>query len=435
MTVEMKSKPLLEVPRKSPARLFLDLYQAGSGFRGFVDFAVIGGIVLAFIHGLQPFATGFRLSGSGTATAPPSVQTQKMDTGDIVKIGLRNNLLAPRLSELGLDETNFDGVPQPLRLQLVTAWRLYRDKKPVEAVELLRDAPDDPHVLLVRGLATIAQPYNGAFRSGVAMIEKAAQQSDPKALAVMGVMHIAGVPGLDRDLEKGQRFLQQAAAAGDADASRIVGQGFLSGWMGSIDPARAARYFRFAMDKGDAKSTFRLADMTLQGNGVKKDEVEADRLAEKAALQGNREAQAFVGGRKLMPYLAGLTDHAEDALKWLNMAADQNEPIAMRFLANFYHSQGARTGEVNLARGNELLKRCVDKTADSGCAFDYGEAINAGVAEPRDVKKAYALFMLANRDGRNRAAATKLEQIAKELTKTDIVNAQMIASELSVSKE
>ncbi|WP_092684693.1 tetratricopeptide repeat protein [Rhodopseudomonas pseudopalustris] len=214
-----------------------------------------------------------------------------------------------------------------------------------------------------------------------------------------------------------------------------VGQGFLSGWMGSIDPARAARYFRFAMDKGDARSTFRLADMTLQGNGVKKDEVEADRLAEKAALQGNREAQAFVGARKLMPYLAGLTDHAEDALKWLNMAADQNEPIAMRFLANFYHSLGARTGEVNLARGNELLKRCVEKTADPGCAFAYGEAINAGVAEPRDVKKAYALFMLANRDGRNRAAATKLEQIARELTKTDIVNAQMIASELSVSKE
>jgi Sel1 repeat len=143
-------------------------------------------------------------------------------------------------------------------------------------------------------------------------------------------MHIAGIPGLERDLEKGQRLLLQAATAGDVDASRVVGEGFLSGWMGSIDPARAARYFRYGMDKGDPKSTFRLADLVMMGNGVKKDELEADRLTEKAALLGDREAQSLLGMRKFAPYVAGLTDESEEALKWLTMAADQNEPTAMR---------------------------------------------------------------------------------------------------------
>jgi TPR repeat protein len=435
MTAAIKSKPLLVAPRKSAARLFLDLYLGGSGFRGFVDFAVIGGIVLAFIHGIQPIVAGLSSFASSRAGVPPPAQAAPKDKNDIAKIGLRNNLLAPRLSELGLNETNFDRVDQPLRSQLVAAWRLYRDKKPVEAVELLRNAPDDPHVLLVRGLATMAQPHNGAFRDGVAMIEQAAGKADPKSLAVLGVLHIAGVPGLQRDLEKGQKLLLQAAAAGDVDASRVAGEGFLSGWMGSVDPARAARYFRFAIDKGDAKSTFRLAVMLMAGTGVKKDEIEADRLAESAATAGIREAQTTVGMRKLTAYMAGLTDETGDALKWLNLAADQDEPMAMRFLATFYMSLGARTGQVNLVRGNEILRRCVERTGDKACALAYGEAINLGTAEPRDPKKAYAMFMLANRDGGTAAVRSKLEELGKELTRADIVDAQMMASQLSVIRE
>ena len=39
------------VPRKRPLRVFLELYFAGHSFSGFVNFTIIGGIVLAFIHG------------------------------------------------------------------------------------------------------------------------------------------------------------------------------------------------------------------------------------------------------------------------------------------------------------------------------------------------------------------------------------------------
>jgi TPR repeat protein len=424
--------PVLTAPRKSAPRLFLDLYLAGTGFRGFVDFAVIGTIVLAFIHGIGSIASLNPFASAGGSV--PSVNKEPRTQGDMVKIGVRNSMLAPRLSELGLDESYFNTVAQPLRSQLVDAWRLYRAKQPIEAVELLRTAPDDPHVLLVRGLATIAQRQNGAFGSGVALIEQAAGKADPKSMAVLGVLHVAGVPGLQRDLEKGQRLLQQAASAGDVDASRMVGDGFASGWMGSIDPARAARYYRFAMDKGDAKSTFRLADMTMTGTGVAKDEREADRLAEKAAEQGNREAQTLVGMRKLSPYLAGLTDESEEALKWLNLAADQNEPTAMQTLATFYLSVGARTGQADFIRGGQILKRCVEKTADRACAFAYGETINAGIGEPRDVKRAFAMFVLASRGG-NPATRQKLEELGKEMSSVDMISAQMTASQFTEVRE
>ena len=414
---------ILPSDKKPAFRLLIDLYSTDNTFRNFCEFAVIGAVVLFFIHGYQSVSVIGKAARS--AVSPAHTAQALPDKNDIVKFARRSNL-APKLSELGLDERYFANDPEPLRTLLAEAWHAYRNKKSNKALELLQPAPaDHPHVLLVRGLATMAQPQDGMLRAGARYLEQAAEKSDPKSMAVLGVLHIIGTPGLQHDLEKGQKLILSAAAKGDIDAARVVGQGYLSGWMGTIDPGRALKYFGFAADRGDVRATLFLADLYYTGRGVAKDVVEGDRLAEKAAGQGDAEAQAMVGTRRMQAYIAGVTDDPSDALKWLNLAAQRNEPHAVELLANFYINFGARTGNTDVAKGIEILKRCVDQTSNASCAMAYASALDNGLGGVRDVKAIYAMYQMANREGRNDKARARLAELGKELSPKDRIEVQV----------
>ncbi|MBA2402707.1 MAG: sel1 repeat family protein [Bradyrhizobium sp.] len=421
---------LLQADKKGPFRLLRDLYSTDNSFRGFVEFAVIGAVALFFIHGYQSVPMIGKAAKSAVSPAPTAHALP--DPGDIVKFARRGNL-APRLNELGLDETYFANDPEPLRSQLTEAWRAYRNKDPNKALELLQPAAaDHPHVLLVRGLATMARPEDGMLRGGSGLLEQAAGKSDPKSMAVLGVLHIIGTPGLQHDLEKGQKLILGAATQGDVDAARVAGQGYLSGWMGSIDPGRAAKYFGFAADRGDSRATLFLADLHYTGRGVAKDELEGDRLAEKAAGQGDAEAQAMVGTRRMQAYMAGITDDPSEALKWLNRAAERNEHHAVELLANFYISFGPRNGKPDVAKGLEILKRCVDQSSNASCAMAYANALDNGLGGVRDVKAIYALYQRANRDGGNDKARARIAELGKELSTTDRIQVEMESTQRPV---
>jgi TPR repeat protein len=413
---------ILQSDKKGAFRLLIDLYSTDNTFRSFCEFAAIGAVALFFIHGYQSASVIGKVARS---VSPAQTEQAVPDQNDIVKLTRRGNL-APRLSEIGLDERYFANDPEPLGTQLTEAWRAYRNKKSNKALELLQTAPaDHPHVLLVRGLATMAQPEDGMLRSGALYLEQAAGKSDAKSMAVLGVLHIIGTPGLQHDLEKGQKLILGAAAKGDVDASRVVGQGYLSGWMGSIDPGRAAKYFSFAADRGDPRATLFLADLYYTGRGVAKDELEGDRLAEKAASQGEPEAQAMVGTRRMQAYIAGITDDPSEALKWLDLATQRNEPHAVELLANYYINLAARTGKVDVTRGIEILKRCVDQSSNASCAMAYASALDNGLGGVRDVKTIYAMYQVANRDGRNDKARARLTELGKELSATDRIQVQL----------
>ena len=410
---------ILQGERKSAFRVLLDLYVTNATFRGFSEFAVIGAIVLLFLHGFQSLSVIGNAVRTGLTT--PKLTYQDIKTpDDLVKLARRDSSMMPQLGELGLDERYFADDPEPQRTMLTEAWRAYRGKNALTALELLDPAPStDPHVLLVRGLATMAQPQNGALRSGVLYVEQAAAKGDVKSMAVLGVLHIIGVPGLQNDLEKGQKLIVNAAAKGDVDASRVVGQGYLSGWMGRIDPVRAAKYFRFAAERDDAKAAFHLAQLYFTGRGVAKDELEADRLAEKAAAQGYREALTFVGVRRMQAYGQGISDDPSSALKWLERAAELNEPTAMRTLAMYYMDFAARSGQTDITKGLDFLKQCVDWTRNPGCAMSYASALDNGLGK-HDPKLLYAMYLLANRDGRNDKARSRMAELSKELSTQDI---------------
>jgi TPR repeat protein len=197
--------------------------------------------------------------------------------------------------------------------------------------------------------------------------------------------------------------------------------------MGSIDPARAAKYFRFAVDRDDAKAGFYLAVLYSTGRGVAKDDLEADRLTEKAAALGHREALTFLGVRRMQAYGQGISDDPSDALKWLERAADLNEPTAMLTLSMYYTEFAARSGRGDLAKGIGLLKQCVDRTALPACAMSYATFLDNGFGQ-RDVKQVYAMYMIANRDGRNDKARNRMAELTKELSSQELIQIQLEAN-------
>jgi TPR repeat protein len=418
---------ILQGERKSAFRLLLHLYAANATFRGFCEFAVIGAIVLMFIHGLQSFS--ILGNGARIAVTPPKLTEQDVRTpADIARLARRDSSMMPQLGDLGLDEHYFASDPEPQRTMLTEAWRAYRSKNSHKALELLGAAgPDDPHVLLIRGLALMGQPDAATLRSGVLSLEQAAGKGDVKSMAVLAVLHIIGVPGIQHDLEKGQKLILNAAAKGDVDSARVVGQGYLSGWMGSIDPARAAKYFRFAVDRDDAKAAFYLAVLYSTGRGVAKDDLEADRLTEKAAMLGHREALTFLGVRRMQAYAQGISDDPSDALKWLKRAAEMNEPTAMLTLSMYYTEFAARSGQADLAKGVALLKQCVDRTAHPACAMSYATYLDNGFGQ-RDVKQIYVMYRIANRGSGNDKARNRLAELTKELSSQELIQVQLEAN-------
>src|SRR5205823_13404386 len=104
----------------------------------------------------------------------------------------------------------------------------------------------------------ISQPSIASFQAGAWLLESAASRGEPRAMAFLAVLKLAGMPGVARDLEAGRALLERAAAAGDAPAARVLGEGYLTGWVGALDPARAQQYLRLASERGDAKATYPL---------------------------------------------------------------------------------------------------------------------------------------------------------------------------------
>jgi len=431
---------MIPAPRRGPARVALDLWRAGGSFRGFIEFSLIGAVVLAFLPGpgstalsviMQLFSSGQHaatptaLPDAGTMAAPGATAELPPSFND------RNKTLAPRIGDLKITPDYFERVQEPLRGRLRAALAAY-DAHRAGAVEQILAAgdPEDPRVLLMRGLASLSLPGPASTQAGIAMLERSADKAEPRAVAMLGVLKLAGMAGYARDTEDGRRLIERAVEASDAPAARVLAEGYLSGWSGTVDPARAQRYLRLASERGDVQATFRLGEMLFTGHGVEKNPAEAERLFLKAATAGHVEAQAMFGMQRLTGYLAGLTADPNEALAWLERAAAQDEPHALFYLGVFYMEYGKRAGRLDLPRGAELFRRCAETTLHGECVFAYATALDLGVGVPRDPVKAYALYSLSIMLNNQPKATQKRNALGKDLSPDQITRANALITEL-----
>ncbi len=128
---------------------------------------------------------------------------------------------------------------------------------------------------------------------------------------------------------------------------------FLSNGLGvKKDEREAFKWYEKAALQGDTDSQTNLGSMYEKGSGVDKDLKKALSWYERAAEKGNAMARNNLGGA----YLAGrgVEQDNQKALKWLAMAAEQGVPEAQNSLA-IMHFEG-RGVPKDPAQGNKWLQ-------------------------------------------------------------------------------
>jgi len=409
----------------------LDLWRANGSFRGFAEFAIIGAIVLLFIGGgshisLPDFGGGLRSLVGGHGSFKPA-----QSANEIPNFNSKPRPLGPSPADATFDESYFAGAPEVLRNGLTTAWRAYLDRRYDTALTTV-SALDGSNrfVALVKAITLLALPGPSNFKDGVQLLQHAADANDTRAMTLLAILNIRGGPGLAPDIDIGKALLERASAAGDAAAARIIGEGYLSGWLGSFDPVRSLQYLQLAAARGDTKAMVRAADQLIAGRGVPKDHAAAEQLLIKAAEANEPEAEGLLGTWMLTKFLSGFTDDPDPALYWLERGAAKFQPNAMYHLGLFYVEHGKRIGRADLPRGVELFRRCTEKTGHSDCMFSLATALDFGFGTRRDPVMAYALYSVLRARSSNPKSAARLQDLAKQLTNDQIAAATALSSQL-----
>ena len=118
-----------------------------------------------------------------------------------------------------------------------------------------------------------------------------ADQGDAKAQLTLGWMYYYG-KGLPKDYVEAARWYRKSADQGNARAQHSLGFMYHHGQGVSQDDAEAVRWYRKSVEQGYPKAQYNLGYMYYYGyGGVPRDRVEAVRLFQQAAAQGDQYAK------------------------------------------------------------------------------------------------------------------------------------------------
>ena len=153
------------------------------------------------------------------------------------------------------------------------------------------------------------------------------------------------------------------------------------------DYATALREWQPLAKQGQALAQYNLGLLYANGQGVSKDDAQAQQWYEKAAAQGHADAQVNLG--ILYDYGRGVAQDFKKAVYWYRLSAKQ---------------------------GNELAQRQL------GLMFERGDGV------PQDYVQAYMWYTLGAANGAKRGAALR-DALAKRMTPDQIAEAQQLARE------
>jgi len=148
------------------------------------------------------------------------------------------------------------------------------------------------------------------------------------------------------------------------------------------DYAEAIRWFQKAAEQGNADAQYYLGSLNVEGKGVAQNYAEALKWYRKAADQGNASAQ-YELGVIYQSGLGGQTNYPE-ALKWYRKAADQGNSDAQHNLGTMYSS--GRGVPQNSATAAGWFRKAADQgVADSqnnlGLMYENGQGVQKNYAE------------------------------------------------------
>ncbi len=232
---------------------------------------------------------------------------------------------------------------------------------------------------ILRGAVTTAMLVLGAASIPVC---SAASTRDPSALAALDAIPAedwlkqSSGALLDRVIAASSKELLDAAATKDPRAQALVGSAHLAGVHGyAKSEAGAAKFYRFAADSNPIAQN-NLGSLLLTGvaNGGKPAPTEAAEMFRRAAKQGHPIAQANLG--KLHTDGVGVEKDVAKAMEYLALAAAQGNAEAQNALDVLEALEAREAGVKTVEAETQRLKAAAAKgDADAlyAIADDYAE--------------------------------------------------------------
>jgi TPR repeat protein len=412
------SQSILPAVKKNGWQVLVQLWRADGNFRGLLEFAVVGAVVLLFLHGAKFNVLNWR--GPSTTVPASSVSAPPVAQNWSVRL--------PVLGDVMFDAAYFETKQEPLRAKLTAATMAIQSKRLGEVEGLLAGTDkNDPAVQLIRGTVAIASADPQAYLAGLELLKQSAAQGETKAMTILGVAILVGHAGQVGNTELGRQYLQQAVDAGDMRAAFVLASGYFSGWTGRVDPVAGAGLMRRVAERGDREAMFQYASMLIKGVGVAKSPVEGETWLLRAAELGHPGAQSEFGLARLFDFNRQLTPDAGPAVTWLSRAAEQNDAGAMFALGVFYASVMPSTGYSDPVRGTALLEKCSQTTLNARCTFAYATMVESGRGTSVDLIRAYAFYRLSNDVKDTPEGRKRLKDLEGQLSGDDLKKGRELA--------
>lgn len=207
--------------------------------------------------------------------------------------------------------------------------------------------------------------------SGLHELEQAATAGNSDAKAVLGKILLEGYY-VETDPDRGEKMLQEAAKEGHPKAMITLASTYLWGLYGRIeDPAKARRLFDQAAAIGDPEALRLLGEQLVRGNSFDKDTAGGLAMLERSAEMGSAKAKIVLGGLYLegthLPYSE---TRARDLFE--AAAADGDGEGLERLGAELMWSRrGNRRAEQYLVRAAELGRGSAWTTLAEGAMYGY----------------------------------------------------------------
>jgi localization factor PodJL len=182
-------------------------------------------------------------------------------------------------------------------------------------------------------------------RTGLAPLQKAANQGYAPAQFYLAKLYEDGQSGLTKDLAEARRWTERAAEGGDRKAMHNLALYDFEGVGGSKNLSEAAQWFRRAADLGLVDSQYNLARLYEEGFGVSQNPAEAYKWYLIAGRSGDAESRmsALRIKSELSPDAQSAAERAA-----LGFQTQEFQPVA---------TQVATDGDVNLAIAQRALTK------------------------------------------------------------------------------
>ena len=191
----------------------------------------------------------------------------------------------------------------------------------------------------------------------------AARRNDQLALLEVGRLYLSGGNGLPKHLGLAYRYLSRAAARGNAEACRLIGDNIPAEIIDA--PRSAIPWYEAAAASGSAKAKVVLAELYL-AHGLSPDAaVSAKRLLEEAAATGEPSAQRKLA---LLRLKNDTLESMDEAVGLLAAASSGGARDAIHDLARFFWDRGDWDGWLSGAIPGQICLRSYDDVCERALA-------------------------------------------------------------------